>query len=251
MLYTHSARRCRTLLHAPPFAPLYGREAKNFLVPTPEHGEFGLQQQNLRDEAAYKVQLAQTRMKIYYDDQHSKLQDISVGDFVYVKLAKPGDRGYHLNNQTKLSFRKTGPFKVLEKAGPLAYKIQLPPWLKWNPVISVSHLHPAKDDTFQRPQPTPGAITKDGIKKFTIDDIEAHQVTAKSPGERKTMHCKVKWLGYEERTWEPEEELQRMFQGCWSSTREKLTNPLQGIFRQHSCNTGAILSRSKYWSGTW
>lgn len=64
-----------------------------------------------REEAAECIQIAQARMKIYCDDRHRTPPAFKVGDFVYVKLGKPGKRGRHLDNQTKLSFNKVGPMR--------------------------------------------------------------------------------------------------------------------------------------------
>jgi hypothetical protein len=86
---------------------------------------------------------------------------------------KLGAHGYHLQNQTKLSYTKTGPYWILQ-VNPLSCKIELPDWLSIHPVISVEHLEPAlapNTDQYDRSQPAPGPLTIDSVEKFVIDRI--------------------------------------------------------------------------------
>lgn len=188
-----------------PFEVLYGRRAKTFLPVEHQLGEsFGEEQQALRQEARDAVALAQTKMKIYYDDKHESPPVMAPNSYVYVKLAKPGHRGYHLHHQTKLTFLKVGPYRIKERLSRLKYKIELPSWLKWNPDTSIEHLEPAFPDPFHRPQPDPGPITQDGVQKWIIDDILAHS-TEKRPGDdRPKRYYNARWMGYDGDTWEPE-----------------------------------------------
>lgn len=113
-----------------PYSMLYGRDPKTFLPTLDNPSEsFAQRQQDIREEAAGAIQIAKARMKIYYDDRHRKPPELQAGDYVFVKLAKPGKRGYHLNNQTKLSFPRVGPFKILERLSSLHFRIDLPKWL--------------------------------------------------------------------------------------------------------------------------
>lgn len=191
-----------------PYVMLYGRLPRGFL-PTihPATHEFGQAQQLAREEAAEHLQIAQAKMKAYYDDRHQKPPSLNKGDFVYVKLAKPGHRGYHLNHQTKLSFRRTGPYRILEKISPLKYKVELPDWLRWSRNISIEHLHPASPTQAKQLPPAPGPITDDDQEKFIIETIVNHGMIKKPGNRAKTLHYEVKWMNYDGTTWEPHENL--------------------------------------------
>ena len=87
-------------------------------------------------------------MKQYYD-----LGQVlpTFKDKAYLRLSKKANAGYHLQNQTKLSFDKIGPFDILEAKGPLAFKLRLPDWLSGiHPVVSIEHLEPYQPDPYHR-----------------------------------------------------------------------------------------------------
>lgn len=94
-------------------------------------------------------------MKAYFDDRHKLPPALQVGDFVYIKLAKKSNSGYHLNNQSKLSHRRVGPFQVKKCINALRSEIDLPYYLKWNPEISIEHLEPVYPGTREGEPPGP------------------------------------------------------------------------------------------------
>ena len=109
------------------------------------------------------IAFAQMRSKFYYDQSHKPL-DLAVGQYVLLRLHK----GYHIPSVTsrKLGAQRVGPFKIIEKIGGLAYRLELPPHWRIHPVISVTHLEPAPnphDDPFKRPRPAhPPAVSMEG-----------------------------------------------------------------------------------------
>ncbi|KAK7992138.1 hypothetical protein PG988_000932 [Apiospora saccharicola] len=210
VIYCHNTSTSATTKQCP-YMTLFGRLPKSFLpvdatLPEP----WVKAQQTLHQEALEATALAQTRMKMYYDDKHRKPPTIKEGDLVFVKLAKSGDsHGYHLDNQTPLSYRRTGPFKVLKCLSNLKYRIDLPTWLKWNKDISIEHLEPFGTDKFERPIPSPGPMTQDGIDKYIISNIHEHANMRREGDRKERRYYRVSWLGYDETTWEPESELQK------------------------------------------
>ena len=103
-------------------------------------------------------------MKLAYDATHRKPK-FDTG-WAYLKLARPDNPGYYLGNQTKLSFQKIGPFKILQR-NPLSCELGLPDWLSGiYLVMSVDHLEPAMShemDPYFRPKPSPEPLTVDGV----------------------------------------------------------------------------------------
>jgi hypothetical protein len=134
-----------------PYRFLYGRDPKSVFAENLTELDFLADREKLRAEAADAVSLAQAKTKLLYDSKYT-VPVFNTG-WAYLKLAKTGDTGYHLQNQTKLSARKIGPFLILE-VNPLLCKLDLPDWLGGPcgiyPVISVQYLEPAKPDLYNR-----------------------------------------------------------------------------------------------------
>jgi hypothetical protein len=147
-------------------------------------------------------------MKIHYNANYTPPK---FEKFVYLRLSKKHKKGYHLQNQTKLSFNKIGPFRILERyKGDLSFKLELPEWLTGiHPVISVEFLEPAPPDPYQRPRPEPGHVTIKGEEHYIIEKVIEREMR-KVPGIRKRVaFYKIKWLDYQDTTWEPESTLQQ------------------------------------------
>ena len=73
------------------------------------------------------LRIAQSRQKSYADGIRRDLT-FSVGDYVYLKVSPM--RGIRrFNVKGKLAPRYVGPFKVLERKGEVAYRLELPPSL--------------------------------------------------------------------------------------------------------------------------
>ena len=91
------------------------------------------------DELKEQLAYAQNRMKVQADKYRRELQ-LDVGEKVYLKIQpyKLQPSAKRLNQ--KLSPRFYGPYEVIEKIGPTAYKLQLPPGCLIHPVFNVSLL---------------------------------------------------------------------------------------------------------------
>ena len=106
--------------------------------------------------------------------------------------------------------RWVGPFKVLQKINPVAYKLDLPASLRIHPVFHASLLK-AYEPGRVEPPPPPEVV--DGELEWQVEAILAHkdvQVKRKKNRSRTPVFKRqylVKWLGEDEshNTWEPEE----------------------------------------------
>ena len=60
-----------------------------------------------------------------YGDKHRVHREFSVGDHVYLRV-RPRKSYLKLGNCNKMSPRYCGPFEMLERIGPVAYRLALP-----------------------------------------------------------------------------------------------------------------------------
>ena len=156
----------------------------------------------IRADTIDAIKLAQTKMAIRYDTKH---RVPSLEGQVYIKLTKTGNAGYNIPNgsNSSLSTKRIGPFKIFNRVGALAYRIEIPKNIKIHPVISVVHLEQAKLDPYQRQIPPPKALVIEGQKQYVIERIVRREKRDGADG------YIIKWKGYKERTWEPEETLRQ------------------------------------------
>jgi hypothetical protein len=119
-----------TSLQVTPFETLYGYPPpliSGILVPGPVSPavDFLVQKQQMLTRLKANLAQAQSRSKKYAHRNRSERQ-FSVGDMVYLKLQPFRYHAFRLHQHLKLTTKFYGPFKILEKIGVLAYKLQLP-----------------------------------------------------------------------------------------------------------------------------
>jgi hypothetical protein len=118
-------------------------------------------------------------MKLHYNNKYTPLR---FSTYIYLRLTKKADQGYHLANHTKLFFTRVGLFKIIRPYNKLAYELDLPHWLTGiHLVISVEHLDPADPDLYYHKVLPPGPIHVDGEERYIINDIIGSEL-CKVPG---------------------------------------------------------------------
>lgn len=75
--------------------------------------------------------------------QYGVKHSIQVRDEVYLKLHPYVQPSVARRSNQKLSYKFFGPYKILQKVGVVAYKLQLSPWSHIRPVVNVSLLKKA------------------------------------------------------------------------------------------------------------
>ncbi|TYK31664.1 pol protein [Cucumis melo var. makuwa] len=123
----------QTTIGIAPFEALYGKCCRSSVC-WDEVGEQRLMGHELvqsTNEAIQKIrsrmQTAQSRQKSYADVRRKDLE-FDVGDKVFLKVS-PMKGVLRFERRGKLSPRFVGPFDILERIGPVAYRLALPPSL--------------------------------------------------------------------------------------------------------------------------
>ena len=83
--------------------------------------------------------VAQARMK-QQSDLHKIERIFNVGDWVYLRLQPYKQQSIAYRSSNKLSPRFFGPYKILERIGEVAYRLDLPVESAIHPVFHVSCL---------------------------------------------------------------------------------------------------------------
>jgi hypothetical protein len=127
-----------------PFEALYGRKCRtplNWIEPG-ERRFYGI---DFVEEAEKKVCIIQQNMKAAqspqksYADKIRRPLEFEVGDYVCLKVMPMKKKQFGIKK--KLAARFVGPYKIIEKKGPMDYKLQLPEAMSSIfPVFHVSQL---------------------------------------------------------------------------------------------------------------
>jgi hypothetical protein len=136
----------------------------------------------------------------YYNNRHLPNPNYDVGSRVwlsrnFIKTTRPS---------TKLDHVKLGPFKILERIGRSAYKLELPTKMKIHPIFHVSLLEPVYENSIpRRTQSPPPPIKINQEYEHEVEQIIDSRIKYKK------IQYLIDWKGYDQshRTWEPEENL--------------------------------------------
>lgn len=149
---------------------------------------------------------AQQRMK-HQTDKCRQERSFLVGDSVFLKLQPYVQCSLAPRANQKLSFKFFGPFKILSKIGPVAYKLDLLASASIHPVFHVSQLKKAPPTTHQ--------VTAD-LPPHSDSCQFPEQVLAKrmvTQGSSTVQQVLVKWSGWSDSlaSWENMEALRQKF----------------------------------------
>ena len=156
------------------------------------------------------VKEAQDRQKSYVD-AHRIDRSYQVGDRVFIRI-RPNKSTIRFGKGTKLSPRFIGPFEVLERVGPVAYRLALPSHLhKTHNVFHVSVLRHYVADESHKLQWKDLQVSGEGtltVEPSLILDRRVRQLR-----HRLVDQVKVQWDKYSPgaATWEDTETMRRDF----------------------------------------
>ncbi|KAL0549074.1 hypothetical protein IC582_013554 [Cucumis melo] len=199
-----------------PFEALYGKCCRS-PVCWGEVGEQRLMGPELvqsTNEAIQKIRsrmhTAQSRQKSYADVRQKDLE-FEVGDKVFLKVA-PMRGVVRFERRGKLSPRFVGPFEILERIGPVAYRLALPPSLSTvHDVFHVSMLRKYVPDPSHVVDYEPLEI--DENLSYTEQPVEVLAREVKTLRNKEIPLVKVLWRNHrvEEATWEREDDMRSRY----------------------------------------
>ncbi|KAL0561310.1 hypothetical protein IC582_001733 [Cucumis melo] len=157
-----------------------------------------------------RMHTAQSRQKSYADVRRKDLE-FEVGDKVFLKVA-PMRGVLRFERRGKLSPRFVGPFEILERIGPVAYRLALPPSLSTvHDVFHVSMLRKYVPDPSHVVDYEPLEI--DENLSYTEQPVEVLAREVKTLRNKEIPLVKVLWRNHrvEEATWEREDDMRSCY----------------------------------------
>ncbi|WVZ97292.1 hypothetical protein U9M48_042841 [Paspalum notatum var. saurae] len=205
-----------------PFEALYGRRCRTPLFWN-QTGEKQVFKPDLIRDAEQQIKMvrenlrvAQSRQKSYADVQRRDLT-FKVDVFVYLKVSPM--RGIRrFNMKGKLAPRYIGPFKIVERKGEVAYKLELPSNLSGiHDVFHVSQLKKCLRVP-EKQAPLEGLDVQEDLT-YTEHPAKILETSERVTRNRRVKMCRVQWKHHteDEATWEREEELRATYPGLFAS----------------------------------
>jgi hypothetical protein len=205
-----------------PFEALYGRKCRTPLC-WMELSERRIVGPDLVRETEEKVKLIRDKLKAAHDRQKSyadlkrKEIEFNVGDRVFRKVS-PWKKVFRFGRKGKLSPRFIGPYEVIERVGPVAYRLELPQELeKIHNVFHVSMLRRYRSDPSH--VLSTEAIELQSDLTFEEEPVEILAYDVKELRRKSIPIVKVLWRNHttEEATWEPEETMRHQYPYLFTS----------------------------------
>ncbi|KAL1534405.1 hypothetical protein AAHA92_30586 [Salvia divinorum] len=200
-----------------PFKALYGRDPPPLIAAQPSTArlepsvaELIHQRGALLVDLRKNLARAQQRMR-ESANKHRRDVQFEVGDRVLLKLQQYRQHSVAKPLSAKLARRFYGPFRILERIGPVAYRLELPPGARIHDVFHVSLLKPfVEGATSPVLAELPGEFV--GARAVVKPRRLLDRRVALQQG-RPVEQILVEWAGanHAQPTWEPLEPLTRRF----------------------------------------
>ncbi|XP_076917864.1 uncharacterized protein LOC143578083 [Bidens hawaiensis] len=134
-------------------------------------------------------------------------KEFNVGDMVYLKLQQYRQKSVHDRKSNKLSKQFFGPYKVLERIGQVAYKLEMPSTSKIHPVFHISLLKQSHGNLTTSKDTLEEFLAEDNFEKYP-EAVLDHRVN-----NHNTQQVLIKWTQQplEEATWEDLQDMKEPF----------------------------------------
>ena len=205
-----------------PYEALYGRKCRCPMY-WDEEGERILEGPKLVQELVEKIRVvkqnlkaAQDRQKSYADPRRREVE-YNMGDRVFLKVS-PWKGVVRFGKRGKLSPRYIGPYEILERVGPVAYRLALPMELaQIHDVFHVSMLRRYRSDPSHVISGQPIQISEN--LSYVEKPVQILDTQIKQLRNRRIPMVKVRWHNHsgKEATWETEEYMRKKFPHLFST----------------------------------
>ena len=148
-------------------------------------------------------------MKFYADKNRSE-REFQVGDWVFLRLQPYRQTTLSMRRDLKLAPKFYGPFKVLERIGMVAYRLQLPPTSAIHPVFHVLMLKKKLGNV----QPvSPQLPPTNAAGQFLVEPVKIVARRVIKRDNKPVPQILVQWsnLPPEQATWEDYEKIHQQF----------------------------------------
>ncbi|GJX33330.1 putative reverse transcriptase domain-containing protein [Tanacetum coccineum] len=210
-----------TSIKCAPFEALYGRKCRSPVIWT-EVGESQLIGPEIVQETTEKIfqikerlKTARSRQKSYADKRRKPLE-FEVGDRVLLKVS-PWKGVVRFGKKGKLAPRYVGPFEIIERVGPVAYRLKLPQELSC--VHDTFHVSNLKKCLAEPDVQVPlDEIEVDENLRFVEEPLEIVERDVKKLKRRRIPLVKVRWNSRQgaEYTWEREDQFRMKYPHLFS-----------------------------------
>ncbi|GJS06614.1 hypothetical protein Tco_0363410 [Tanacetum coccineum] len=212
-----------TLIKAAPFEALYGRKGRSPIC-WAEVRDVQLTRPEIIHETTEKIvqirqhlQAARDRQRSYANVRRKPLE-FQVGDRVMLKVS-PRKGVIRFEKRGKLNPRYIGPFKILKRVGPVAFKLELPEEL--SNIHSTFHISNLKkclsDESLVIPMKE---LRLDDKLNFVEEPIEIMDREVKQLRQSRIPIVKVRWNSKRgpEFTWEHEDQIRAKYPHLFLNT---------------------------------
>jgi hypothetical protein len=165
--------------------------------PTVEANEFATHMQEIVGHCQEEMTLAQAKYAEHADNHRDPAPNYQPGDMVFLD-----SRNLRTHRPSrKLDFKNQGPFHIVERISPYAYKLELPNTMLVHPVFHTSLLSPAGTNPHPgHRQPENPPVLVDGEEEFQVEQILDSK---RGRGRGRPITYLVKWTGWDQVNWEP------------------------------------------------
>lgn len=156
------------------------------------------------------LKAAQSRQKSYADTRRRPLE-FQPENFAYLKVSPiRGTRRFQVRG--KLAPRYIGPYKIIEKIGAVAYRVELPP--EMSDIHNVFHVSQLKRCLRVPEEQAPiEAIDLQPDLQYQERPIKILDIATRQTRRTTVRFCRVQWSNHTEAeaTWEREDDLKKEF----------------------------------------